>query len=91
VGFFGSLLRMAKYFSVVVESGRMCLQFVHSAKWKRFLAGAAWGGGGFAGGGVVWEAPAAAGGGVDCEAVDKITSATFGLKEFFTEKSRISL
>ena len=38
-GFLGSLASIAKYFSVSVESGRMCLQFVHSAKWNRFCCG----------------------------------------------------
>ena len=35
IGFEGSFARTAKYLSVSVERGSMCLQFVHSAKWKR--------------------------------------------------------
>ena len=40
IGFEGSFARIEKYLSVSVDRGSMCLQLVHSAKWKRFGGGA---------------------------------------------------
>ena len=44
VGFEGTFARIAKYLSVSVDKGKMCLQFVHSAKWKRFCGAGGLGG-----------------------------------------------
>jgi len=54
VGFEGALLKIAKYLSVVVARGSMCLQFVHSAKWKS-RGPLGWDSDGFAGGCCGWS------------------------------------